>query len=89
MDLKTYTDKHGQKALADRIGVAPSFMSQWVNGHRPIPVHFCLPIELATNGQVRRQELCAGWRKVWPDLPELPPTPSDSPPPASAQAALL
>lgn len=59
MDLKTFLEKSGvsQAELARRIGVTPSFISQWMTGHRPIPAEQVLPIEQATGGEVQRHEL--------------------------------
>ena len=59
MDLKTYLEKSGatQAQLAERCGVTPSMVSQWISGHRPIAAEKVIPIELATDGLVRRHEL--------------------------------
>lgn len=58
MDLKTYLERHDvtQAELARRIGVTPSFVSQWITGHRPIPAEKAIPIEEATGGAVKRYE---------------------------------
>ena len=69
MNLKDYTDKHTQIALARSIGAAPSFVNQWVNKNRPIPPAFCVAIERATGGQVTRIELRPNdWQAIWPEL---------------------
>jgi DNA-binding transcriptional regulator YdaS (Cro superfamily) len=69
MNLKDYTDKHTQIALARAIGAAPSFVNQWVNQGRPVPVPFCVSIERATGGQVTRIELRPNdWQAIWPEL---------------------
>lgn len=47
----------GQKALADAIGTAASFVHQWLKGERPIPAKWCIPIETATDRAVTRHEL--------------------------------
>lgn len=79
MKLKQYTELHSQSALAKLLGVAPSFVNQWVNGDRPVPIPTCVLIEQATNGAVRRWDLRPDdWWKIWPELinaegaPEVP-----------------
>ena len=47
----------GQKALADAINVKPAMVWQWVNGHRPVAAHHCLPIQQATEGQITVHDL--------------------------------
>ena len=68
MNLKQYTEAHTQISLANAIDVAPSFLNQWVNESRPIPIRYCVAIEKATSGQVTRQELRADWQDIWPEL---------------------
>lgn len=46
-----------QRALADKIGTSPAFVSQWVTGARPIPPRFCLRIERETGGKVTAAQL--------------------------------
>jgi DNA-binding transcriptional regulator YdaS (Cro superfamily) len=69
MHLKEYTDRHTQIALARSIKAAPSFVNQWVNQARPVPVGYCVAIEQATNGEVTRRDLRPNdfWL-IWPDL---------------------
>lgn len=55
--LKAIQEAGSQAALATAIGIHPSFVSQWVNDHRPIPAKWCIPIENATLGAVTRYEL--------------------------------
>lgn len=55
--LKAIQVAGSQAALASAIGIHPSFVSQWVNDHRPIPAKWCIPIEHATNGAVTRYDL--------------------------------
>ena len=72
MDLKTYLDgERGRtSSLARAINAHASDVSAWKAGTRPIPVHFGLPIEQATNGLVTRRELFSEEviRQVWPEL---------------------
>lgn len=69
MDLKKYVELKTQSHLAKLIGVAPSFVHQWVNGVRPVPVQICVVIEQATNGEVTRKELRPkDWHLIWPEL---------------------
>lgn len=59
-----------QLALAKAVGVAPAQVSQWVNGVRPVPAHYCLAIERATKGEVTRADLRPDdYWLIWPDLP--------------------
>ena len=59
MNLKTYlSGKRGRAAsLARHIGVSPVLISQWANGHRPVPAERCPEIEKATSGEVTCEEL--------------------------------
>ena len=75
MNLDTYLSEVDSNAgLAKKLGVAPSLISQWRNGVRPIPFERCPQIESVTNGLVTRQELCPdNWRELWPELAGLNP----------------
>jgi DNA-binding transcriptional regulator YdaS (Cro superfamily) len=57
------------KQLADLVGVAPTYLSQMMNGKRPWKNTYCTAIERVTNGLVKRQDLRPNdfWL-VWPDL---------------------
>lgn len=69
MNLKTYTERHSQVALAKLIGEAPSFVNQWVKGKRPVPAMSCVAIEKATSGEVTRAELRPNdYHLIWPEL---------------------
>lgn len=59
MNLRTYIDQQrGQaSALGRAIGVTPVLISQWANGHRPVPAERCPEIEKATSGEVTCEEL--------------------------------
>lgn len=47
----------GQAGLARELGLTPQAVSQWVNGHRPVPPRHALAIERATGGAVSRYAL--------------------------------
>jgi DNA-binding transcriptional regulator YdaS (Cro superfamily) len=72
MELKTYLDRERGRTseLARKIGAHASDVSAWKGGTRPVPVHFGLPIETATGGQVTRLELFPKEviAQVWPEL---------------------
>lgn len=58
-----------QLALANAIKVAPAQVSQWANGVRPVPAHYCVDIERATAGAVSRADLRpADYWRIWPDM---------------------
>lgn len=71
MDIKTYLaqGRGRQAALARAIGAHAPDVSRWAEGRRPIPVSYGAAIELATGGQVTRQEMFpTEWRRIWPEL---------------------
>ena len=71
MDLKTYLSRERGRAaaLAARLGVSPSYLSQMAKGQSPISPERCVEIEHATGGVVTRQHLKPdGWRRIWPEL---------------------
>ena len=71
MKLKNYLQKHESNAgLARKLDVAPSLVSQWKNGTRPIPTERMTDIEIATDGLVSRKDLCENWIRIWPELAE-------------------
>lgn len=47
----------GQLALAAKLHVHPSLISQWVTGRLDVAARHCLPIEEATDGKVTRYDL--------------------------------
>lgn len=73
----------GTAALARKLDVTPTTVSEWVGGKRRVPLERCPQIELATGGQVMRHELR-------PDIDwsmfGAPPTPSADPPSHSEAA---
>ena len=71
MQLKEYCahERGRQRAIAEKIDIAYAYMNQIVTGHRPIPIEYCASIELATDGEVTRQEMRPDdWHKIWPEL---------------------
>ena len=69
MDLKEYLDAHGKgaaAALARAIGGSSTGISLWANGKRLVPIERCLPIERATGGRVRAEDLRpdVDWRRA-------------------------
>lgn len=72
MDLKTYiSGERGRlSALSKAIGAHAPDVSRWASGDRPVPIHFGLPIEQATGGEVTRLEIfpIEVIEKVWPEL---------------------
>ncbi|WP_186058886.1 YdaS family helix-turn-helix protein [Burkholderia gladioli] len=71
MDLTTFLSMRGAPSAADfarRLGVAPSVVSQWRTGARPVPVKSCVAIERITGGLVARRDLRSDWREIWPEL---------------------
>jgi len=46
-----------QRALASMLDIDPSFVSQWVSGHRKVPPNYCGHIEAMTDGAVTREQL--------------------------------
>lgn len=71
MDLKTYLadSPGGGVLLAEKLKVAPAYLSQMVNGHRAISPERCVAIEKATDGKVTRRDLRPDdWKAIWPEL---------------------
>jgi DNA-binding transcriptional regulator YdaS (Cro superfamily) len=77
MDLKTYiaAERGRATALAAKLGVSPSYLSQLVNGQSPISPERCVDIWRATDGEVTRQDLRPDdWARIWPELDQSSPT---------------
>jgi DNA-binding transcriptional regulator YdaS (Cro superfamily) len=71
MDLKTYisSERGRAAALAIRLGVSPSYLSQMANGQSPISPERCVDIWRETDGVVTRQHLRpSDWQRIWPEL---------------------
>jgi DNA-binding transcriptional regulator YdaS (Cro superfamily) len=77
MDLKTYiTAERGRAtALAAKLVVSPSYLSQLANGQAPISPKRAVEIEQETDGLVTRKEMFPGdWPQIWPELAQASPT---------------
>lgn len=71
MDLKSYLQKAGRGSvtkLADEIGAYHSDVSDWSQGHRPVPVRYVPKIFAATGGKVTHKDLRSDWADIWPEL---------------------
>lgn len=70
MDIATYCANHGaQTELARKLDLPSQLISQWARGVRPIPIERCVPIEVATEGKVRRWNTRPDdWWRIWPEL---------------------
>ncbi|AWV02003.1 hypothetical protein DM992_21225 [Burkholderia sp. JP2-270] len=72
MELTTFlscTDAPSAADFARRLGTAPSVVSQWRTGARPVPIKSCVVIERITAGQVSRRDLRPNdWHDIWPEL---------------------
>jgi DNA-binding transcriptional regulator YdaS (Cro superfamily) len=69
MKLSDYLSERGSRAaLAKKLGVAPSMVTQWANGDRDVPPSRCASIEEATGGKVTRRDLRDDWITYWPEL---------------------
>jgi DNA-binding transcriptional regulator YdaS (Cro superfamily) len=71
MDLKTYTSSERGRAvaLAARLGISPSYLSQMANGQSPISPERAVEIEQETGNQVTRPDMFPNnWKRIWPEL---------------------
>ncbi|GHA66014.1 hypothetical protein GCM10009007_03070 [Formosimonas limnophila] len=72
MNLKQYIQnlpKGGAGALANEIGISPSYLSQMASGVTNISPENAVKIETATKGKVSRCELLPDkWEAIWPEL---------------------
>ena len=71
MNLKTWCDQKAgrESTLAAAVSVAAPYMWQMVRGKRPVPAAYCTAIEVATGGEVTRQELRPkDFHLIWPEL---------------------
>lgn len=73
MDLKTYTSQARglAAALAAKLGISQSYLSQLSKGLCPISPERAVEIERATDGAVTRKDLFKDtWQNIWPELAE-------------------
>jgi len=71
MDLKTYIsgERGRSAALAERLRVSRSYLSQLAYGKAPLSPERCVDIWRETDGLVTRQELRPNdWQRIWPEL---------------------
>jgi DNA-binding transcriptional regulator YdaS (Cro superfamily) len=76
MDLKTYiaAERGRATALASKLGISPSYLSQLANGQAPASPERCVEIWRATDGEVTRQDLRPDdWDRIWPELVDASP----------------
>lgn len=61
-----------QAEIAKRLDITPGAVSQWFNGHCPVPAMRCIQFEMATSGAVSCEDLRPDVRwvrvkdKTWP-----------------------
>lgn len=70
MTLSDYiqAQRGNAKALADKLGVSKSTISQIANDSKGTSPARCVAIENATEGAVSRKDLRPDWREIWPEL---------------------
>lgn len=56
------------KALADRLGISLSSLSQIAHNSEGTSPARCVAIEMATGGVVSRKDLRRDWLAIWPEL---------------------
>lgn len=79
MNLKTYIDSERGRAgaLAARLGVSPSYLSQLASGKSPISPKMAVKIWRESDFVVTRQEMFPDtWVEIWPDLAVAPARPN-------------
>lgn len=60
---------HGVGALAAKIGIGQTAVSNWKARPGYVPVEHCAAIERATEGAVTRRDLRPDdWYRIWPEL---------------------
>lgn len=71
--------------LARALGVTPPVVSDWCTGKKRVPFEQCMPIEVATSGEVTRRDLKPDeYLRHWPELADAHLHPH-APAPAPAQ----
>jgi DNA-binding transcriptional regulator YdaS (Cro superfamily) len=61
----------GTAKLGAILGVTAQAISNWKE--RGVPIDRCVPIEVATKGEVTRRDLRDDWRAIWPELADTTP----------------
>ena len=73
MDLKTFiqSERGSGVALAGKLGIPASYLSQMAGGERVVTPERASAIERATDGAVTRRDLRPDdWHLIWPELAE-------------------
>jgi DNA-binding transcriptional regulator YdaS (Cro superfamily) len=70
MKLSTYikAQRGNAKALAERLDVHKTIVSQIASNSEGTSPARCVAIEKATDGAVTRKDLRSDWREIWPEL---------------------
>lgn len=71
MNLKTWAGKERGRGLllAKTLGVKPPSVSDWITGKKRVPLERCMPINVATGGEVTLRELRPDDHHIhWPEL---------------------
>lgn len=55
--LRAYEILKTQQAMADAIGIAQQTVSEVLSSGREAPARWCIPLEIATQGEVTRHQL--------------------------------
>lgn len=71
MTLDEYLSENAAVDLAKAVKATAAEISDWRRNKRQVPVRRCVPIEIATGGQVTRKDLRPDdWAEYWPELAE-------------------
>lgn len=59
MDIVGYLTASGlsQAELARQLGVSPAVVWQWINGVRPVPGKYAIPLERISGGRLSRHDI--------------------------------
>lgn len=71
MEIAQYLDKNDIRPadFARAIGMSPALLYQCSHDLRPVPVKYCLAIEIETGKKISRKDLRPDdWQKIWPEL---------------------
>lgn len=64
------SERGNGKALADKLGISVSHLSQIAHNSDGTSPARCVAIERATEGAVTRKDLRHDWQQIWPELAE-------------------